>query len=102
MDMDWTPFLNLVQSGGPVLIAVVVLSALVYLGYRFIMAPAQKQSRAIAESNREAAHQNALAATAHEGASRANAETSQANARTAAHLERLTEMLLGAAIKARL
>lgn len=91
--------LDLVKSGGAVLIAAVVLGAMFYLGYRYIIAPSQRQTRAIADSNKEAARQHALAAVSHENASRANADTSRANAETANHLRDLTRMLLEAAIK---
>jgi hypothetical protein len=99
MNVDPTPYIDLVKAGGPVLIAVVVVLALLYCGYRFVFAPAQRQSLAISEANREAATENAKAATAHQEASKANAATSEANTRTAGHLERITEMLLDAALQ---
>lgn len=98
--------LDFISSGGSVLVALVVLCAMVYLGHRFIWLPSQKQNRAIAEASRDAAKEHAAAARAHasaadsnEKAAQFNATTSEANARTAAHLERLTEMLLGAAMR---
>jgi len=100
--MDWTPFTHLVQSGGPVLVAVVVVAAMmggmVYLGHRYIYMPAQRMTKAISEANAQAAEAHAFAAAANQEAAKYNSETSLGNARTAAHLERLTEMLLTAAI----
>lgn len=103
--MDWTPFLKFAESAGSVLVALVVLCVLIYLGHRFIWLPSQKQNRAMAEANRDAAKEHAVAARSHAAAAEANekaaqfnATTSEANARTAAHLERLTEMLLNAAL----
>lgn len=104
--MDWTPFLRFAESAGSVLVALVVICVLIYLGHRFIWLPSQKQNRAIAEASRDAAKEHAAAARAHaaaadsnEKAAQFNATTSEANARTAAHLERLTEMLLDAAMR---
>ncbi|MCC6425656.1 MAG: hypothetical protein IT435_02425 [Phycisphaerales bacterium] len=102
--MESAQLVDLVKSGGSVLIALTVLCALIYLGHRFIWLPSQKQTRAIAEANRDAAREHARAAEAHtaaaianKNASQFNAATSEANARTAAHLERLTEMVLSTA-----
>lgn len=98
-------FVELVKSGGSVLIALAVLVGIIYLGHRFIWLPSQKQNRAIAESNARAAESHAEAAKAHaqaaqsnEEAARFNSVTSEANSRTAAHLERLTEMVLSTAL----
>jgi predicted lipid-binding transport protein (Tim44 family) len=98
-------FVELVKSGGSVLIALAVIVGIIYLGHRFIWLPSQKQNRAIAESQAEAAKSHAEAARAHAHAARSNEEaarfnsiTSEANSRTAAHLERLTEMVLSTAL----
>jgi predicted negative regulator of RcsB-dependent stress response len=90
---------HLIRDGGSVLIAVVVIMTLLYLGWRFIILPGMKQQTAMAKANEEAARQHAIAAKAIADAARANEATSESNARTAAHLERLTEMLLTAAIR---
>lgn len=90
---------DLIRDGGPVLIALVVVCGLLYLGWRFIILPGMKQQTAMAKANEEAARQHAIAAKANAAAANANEATSESNARTAAHLERLTEMLLTAAMR---
>jgi len=90
---------NLIRDGGSVLIAVVVIGAVLYLGWRFIILPGMKQQTAMAKANEEAAKQHAIAAKSNAEAARANEATSESNSRTAAHLERLTEMLLTAAMR---
>lgn len=103
--MDWTPFVELVQSGGAVLIAVVVVAALVggtaYLGHRLIWLPSKRLDKQIAEANAKTAEANkqtaqalSTAAKSHEEAAKFNSETSQQIAATAGHLARLTEMVL--------
>lgn len=90
--------LTVVQSGGAVLIAVVVLSVLIYLAWKLIILPGMIQQESMAKSNENAAIQHAIAAEANARAARANESTSEANARTAAMLERLTEKFLDAAL----
>lgn len=98
-------YVELVKSGGSVLIALAVLVGIIYLGHKFIWMPSQKQNRAIAEANQAAAKSHAEAAAAHASAAesnkeaaRFNATTSEANTRTAEHLESLTRMVLEAAM----
>jgi predicted lipid-binding transport protein (Tim44 family) len=104
--MEWGPIIELIRDGGSVLIALAVLVGLIYLGHRFIWLPSQKQNRAMAQANADAAKSHAEAAKSHEAAAKSNEEaarfnsvTSEANSRTAAHLERLTEMVLNKAIR---
>lgn len=98
-------YVELIKSGGSVLIALAVLVFITYLGHKFIWLPSQKQNRAIAEANQAAAKSHAEAAAAHASAAesnkeaaRFNATTSEANTRTAEHLESLTRMVLEAAM----
>lgn len=98
-------YVELIKSGGSVLIALAVLVGIVYLGHRFIWLPSQKQNRAIAEEHAKAAKSHADAAASHaeaaksnQEAARFNAVTSEANTRTAEHLERLTNMVLDKAM----
>lgn len=88
------------------MVALVVLCGLVFLGHKFIWMPSQKQSRALAEANRDAAKSHAQAAESHADAAKSHVEaarfnsiTSGANERTAAHLETLTKLVLQAAIQ---
>jgi hypothetical protein len=99
--MDWTPFLKFAESAGSVMVAFVVLSVIIYLGHRFLYLPSQRITRAIAQSQADAANSAAEAAKAHQAAAESNrmaaefnATTSESNARTAAHLERITDMFL--------
>lgn len=102
--MDPT-ILDFLRNAGSIIVALSVLCAMLYGGHRLIWMPSQRQTKEIAKSNAEAAKSNAEAAASHAEAAKANekaaqfnAATSEANTRTAAHLERLTEMLLDRAI----
>ena len=70
--MDFQPFIDLVKEGGSVLIALAVLGALIYFGYRLVWVPSQRQVRAIAEAHRDAATQSAKAAEHYTEAAKMN------------------------------
>jgi glutathione synthase/RimK-type ligase-like ATP-grasp enzyme len=98
-------YIELIKSGGSVLIAMSVLVGILYLGHKLIWMPSQKQNRAIAEEHAKAAASHADAAASHAEAARSNQEaarfnsvTSEANTRTAEHLERLTTLVLERAV----
>ncbi len=85
-------------------VAFVVLSGMMYMANKHLVAPAQREAKrmmekqqeqtlVIARCNEEAAECHKIAAQANERAAMANEGTSEANARTAQSLEKLTSLV---------
>lgn len=87
---DALPF---VESGGAFLIVFTVVVGTMYLGWKFVIQPAQVNARACAESNAAAAVTNASAAKMYLQAAEANRDTSEQNRHTAQAHQATTEAL---------